>query len=150
VNLASGVIFLILGVAIWLLTPTQVKVGFSASQYSLGSRGLPYLTASIMVITSIVVIIRSLVFKMDKVIVIELRDELRAFGFYGMVLVSILIMDTVGFLISGLLIGWSTLLYVRVKKISYYLYIGGFAAFIYFTFVYALNIRLPAGVILGV
>ena len=150
INLASGIIFLTLGVAIWLLTPGQVSVGFSASQYSLGSRGMPYLAASIMVITSVVVIIRSLVFKMDKVVVIKLTDELRALGFYGLVLGSIVVMDTVGFLISGLLIGWATLLYIKVKKISYYLYIGGFAAFIYFTFVYALNIRLPAGLILGV
>lgn len=150
VNLASGLIFLILGISIWILTPSQVSVGFSASQYSLGSRGLPYLTSSIMILTSVAVIIRSLVFKLDRVVVIELKDELRAFGFYGMVLISIIAMPTLGFLISGLLIGWSTLLYIKVRKISYYLYIGAFAAFIYFTFVYALNIRLPSGVILGV
>lgn len=150
INLASGVIFFVIGISIWLLVPSQVGVGFSASQYSLGSRGLPYLISIIMVITSVVVIIRSLVFKLDKVIVIELKDELRAFGFYGMVLVSIALMETVGFLISGLLIGWSTLLYIRVRKLSYYLYVGGFAAFVYFTFVYALNIRLPSGILLGV
>lgn len=149
VNLTMGFIFLVLGIAIWIMIPYQIGVGFSASQYSLGSRGLPYLVSVMMAIISVIVIVRSLVFKVDRVIVIRMMDELRALGFYLMILASILLMPTIGFLFSGLLIGWSTLLYIRIRKINYYIYVGAFVAFIYFTFVYVLNIRFPAGVFLG-
>jgi len=149
INLTIGLVFLVLGIGIWIMTPYQIRVGFSASQYSLGSRGLPYLVAVMMIIISLIVIVRSLVFKMDKVIVISLNDELRALGFYLMILFSILIMKVIGFLLSGLFIGWATLLYIRNKKIAYYIYVGVFNVFIYVIFVYALNIKLPAGALLG-
>ena len=149
INLTIGLIFLVLGIVIWIMIPNQISVGFSASQYSLGSRGLPYLIAAMMIIVSLVVIVRSAVFKLDRVIVIELKDELRAFVFYAMILSSILIMKAIGFLLSGLLIGWATLLYIRTKRITYYIYVGVFTLVIYVIFVYALNIKLPAGVFQG-
>ena len=142
-NLVGGVIFLVLGIVLWFMIPYQIGMSFSASNYALSPRSVPYLLSIVMIFFSLILIIKSLVFKQEEIITIQLKDELRAFLFYLMVVVSILLMNMIGYLFAALLLGISTLLFMRIKKKSYYIYIGLFVVAVYVIFAMILKVRLP-------
>lgn len=146
-NLTGGIAFLLIGVVMLILIPRQIGVGFSASQYSLGPRGLPYLISFVMIFVSAIVIFRSAVLGVEQTIEVRFPDELRAVGFYLIMWAVVLLTGPIGFLIGGVLLVFAVLAYTRVRKVSYYIYATIFAVSLYFAFVYGLNIRLPSGIV---
>lgn len=148
-NLTGGLAFLVIGVVALILIPRQIGEGFSASQYSLGPRGLPYLTAIVMIVVSVVVILRSTLLGVEQTIEIRLPDEARALGFYAIMWVVVLLTRPIGFLIGGVILVNAVLVYTKTKRTSYYIYATVFAIALYFAFVYGLNVRLPSGTLLG-
>ncbi len=148
-NLVGGLAFLLIGVVALILIPRQIGEGFSASQFSLGPRGLPYLTAIVMIAVSLVVILRSTILGVDQTIEISIPDEVRAVGFYAIVWGVILLTRPFGFLVGGVLLVNAVLAYTRIRKVNYYIYATVFAVLLYFAFVYGLNVRLPSGTLFG-
>ena len=141
--LAGGLLFLVLAIGLWFLIPYQVETGFSTSNYSIGPRSMPYLISVLIMILSIGLIFQSLVLKRDKVIEIEIKDEMRTLLYYGLVVIYVFLMSTVGYLIASFLIGGVTLLFLKVKKWQYYACVVAFITIIYVCFTVLLNVKLP-------
>ena len=141
--LAGGLLFLVLAIGLWFLIPYQVETGFSTSNYSIGPISMTYLISVLIMILSIGLIFQSLVLKRDKVIEIEIKDEMRTLLYYGLVVIYVFLMSTVGYLIASFLIGGVTLLFLKVKKWQYYACVVAFITIIYVCFTVLLNVKLP-------
>ena len=98
-NLVSGIIFLILSVAIYVLIPGQI-----AQPSHLGAgpspRTIPKLVSAVMFICSLLLIVQSLVFKKEKVIVIDFSEEKSVFKAILFIILFGVLMITAGYLVA--------------------------------------------------
>jgi hypothetical protein len=142
-NLSSGVLSITIGVALYALIPYCITTKRQIQTAAIGSDYLPRLVAVLLVIMGLFMAVQSLVFKKDTVAVINLKEELRIFALMGILIAySIAVMFT-GFLIASIIALGFMLLLLKCRKWHYYLIIAVLTAFVYFSFRYGLNIRLP-------
>lgn len=162
-NMLSGLIFLLLGVALLIIIPISVDEG---AMSSVGPRAFPQFIAVSMVLLSCLLMASSwhgqrkradgarpqavqvqqpaaegeqpvLAAKKESV-----RDEGRAFILIAIILLYILTFDKLGYLLSTFLASTLTLVLFRVKKTGYYLVVYASAAAIYFAFTKLLFVML--------
>lgn len=141
-NLISGLLGLIISAAIWFIIPAQIKV-MQASTYSVDARFMPRLVSVIIALMSLVLLIQSLVLKKEKIVSIQVKEEMKVGLFYLMLVAYVILIPIIGFLISTLLICGGTLLFLRCKKKRYYLTTGIIVVGVYLAFIFLLNVPLP-------
>ncbi len=141
-NLMTGVVFLILSVLIYVLIPGQI-----AQPPHLGTgpspRTIPYLTSAVMFICSILLIGESILFKKEKIVEIDLKEEKSVFKIILCILLFGILMINAGYLIAV----WVTIpimLFIMGERKPYIYFFCVLAATgIYFLFSNVFHISLP-------
>ena len=140
-NLTAGCIAIIAAVVLFLIIPSQVGVERKAT-FGINSRTLPYALSVLMAVCGAGLIIQSLVFKKDEIKEMELKKE--GIGLlYMLVLLAYGIGFTHSFLISTVLLGVITLVFLKDKQWTHYLIVVIFTVAIYLIFTELLHLRLP-------
>lgn len=141
-NLVSGIASIIMGIALWFLIPMQVDVEMTKT-YGITSRTIPYAIAVLFVVGGIVLIIQSLVFKKEKMMVLELSTELRP-----LIMIAAMIAYANVFKkewpLSTAALACLALALSRCKKWYYYVIVIAMTLGLYFLFVNVLYIRLKS------
>ena len=140
-NLVAGIVSLIFGVAVCLLIPSQIGIGFGESG-GVTPRTFPYVLGFVCALFGLLLIIQSLVLKKDTVKELHLSKELKAFA-YMAVLILYAILFRFSFIAATLILGAATLLFLRCKKPLYYVIVLAMVVLLYLALTQLLHIRLP-------
>lgn len=140
-NLAAGIVSTIFGIAVCILTPMQISIGFTES-VGITPRTFPYVLGGVCALFGILLIIQSLVFKKDTVKELHLGKELTALA-YMAVLILYAILFQYSFIAATLILGAATLLFLRCKKPLYYVIVLAMVVLLYLALTQVLHIRLP-------
>ncbi|WP_100010042.1 tripartite tricarboxylate transporter TctB family protein [Lentibacillus sediminis] len=142
-NLVGGIIMMLLSIIIWFLIPEQIATDPAFQGGIVDSRFVPRILVGIMFILSMFLITLSLIFKKENIVVYDLKNEFRAFGYLGILVLYVLLVNYAGFLIACLLMGIGTLAYMKSKSLKYYMIIIVAFLIIYFVFTNLLAVPLP-------
>ncbi|GAA0178991.1 hypothetical protein SH2C18_19490 [Clostridium sediminicola] len=142
-NLVSGIIFGIFSIIFILLVPSQVAV----PAYDNGGpspRIIPYIILWGTLICSIALIIQSLVFKKEKIIVFDFKIEKAALTILGIMVLFGVVMLKFGFIVSVVVVLPILLFALGERKLFIYGFtiLGGIG--VYYLFIEIFNISLPA------
>ena len=141
-NLVSGIIFGIFSIIFILLVPSQIPVPV----YENGGpspRIIPYIVLVGILICSVALIIQSLVFKKERIIVFDLKIEKAALTILGIMILFGVVMVKLGFIVSvvGVLPILLFVLGERKPFIYGFTIVGGIG--VYYLFMEVFNISLP-------
>lgn len=142
-------VFIVAGIALALLIPTQVK-GVNAT-VQMGPDFFPYLAAGLMIAVNVIALIANyLRYRKEKAAeTVELvqktdpKDQLRVLLILALVVGYVFCMPLVGYVVSTLVIVNLLLLILGVRKWYQYLLVSGFSMIIYFVFKNLLYVMLP-------
>lgn len=142
-NLVSGIIFGIFSIIFILLVPSQVAV----PAYDNGGpspRIIPYIILWGTLICSIALIIQSLVFKKEKIVVFDFKIEKAALIILGIMVLFGVVMLKFGFIVSVVVVLPILLFALGERKVFIYGFtiLGGIG--VYYLFIEIFNISLPA------
>lgn len=140
-NLTAGIVSVIFGIAVLLLTPGQVGLGYDNS-YGITPRTLPYVLAAVCVLFGALLIGQSLILKKDTVRELELKQELKAVT-YMAVFVVYAVLFQFSFMVSTIFLGAVTLLFLRCRKPLYYGIMAVTVVILYLLLTQLLHIQLP-------
>jgi putative tricarboxylic transport membrane protein len=142
-NLLSGIVFGLFSIIFILLVPSQVPVpAFDNGGPS--PRIIPYIILGGILICSITLIIQSLVFKKEHIIVFDFKVEKSALITLGIMLLFGIVMLKFGFIVSVVTV-LPIMLYAlgeRKPFIYGFTVLGGIG--VYYLFIEVFNITLPA------
>lgn len=142
-------VFIVAGIALALLIPTQVK-GVNAT-VQMGPDFFPYLAAGLMIAVNMIALITNY-FRYRKQKATETeefvqktdpKDQLRVLLILALVVGYVFCMPLVGYVVSTLVIVNLLLLILGVRKWYQYLLVSGFSMIIYFVFKNLLYVMLP-------
>lgn len=142
-------VFIVAGITLALLIPTQVKGVNAAVQ--MGPDFFPYLAAGLMIAVNVIALIANyLRYRKEKaaetaefVQKTDPKDQLRVLLILALVVGYVFCMPLVGYVISTLVIVNLLLLILGVRKWYQYLLVSGFSMIIYFVFKNLLYVMLP-------
>jgi len=140
-NLAAGIVSILFGIALLVLTPLQIKAE-SASTYGISSRTIPNALGVLVILCGAGLLIESLVLKKDEVKELAISSELKGAA-YMLLLIVYSRTVAMNFVISTMLLGTVTLGFVKCKKPLYYGIVVITVAGIYLIFTQLLHVRLP-------
>ena len=141
-NLASGILFGIVSILLIAIVPSQVAI----PAYDNGGpspRIIPYMVLSGILICSICLIIQSVVFKKEKIIVFDLKVEKASLVIIGLMLLFGIVLLKFGF-IAGVVVVLPMMLFAlgeRKPFIYIFTILGGIG--VYYLFINVFNISLP-------
>lgn len=139
-NLSAGVFSLVLGAIVWFVVPHQIAADMTKN-YGVSSRTLPYGVAFLFMLCGVGLIFQSLVLKKDTTKIINVKTELRAIAYMASLVVFGIILKF-SFIVSLAFLGLITLVFMRSRKIHYYLIVIFVAVALYFAFKYGLHATL--------
>ena len=132
-NLTAGIIGILISLILIIMIPFNIKLD-STDTMTVNQRFIPYLTLFLMLFMSVMMIGQSLIFKKDKIITLNLSEELRTFVYiFGIFLLAV-VMKYMGYLVSSALIISFSLFYFKCRKWYYYVGSCVFIALVYFFF----------------
>lgn len=142
-NLLSGIVFAIFSIVFILLIPTQVPV----PAYDNGGpspRIIPYIILWGTLICSVGLMIQSLVFKKERIIIFDFKIEKAALIILGIILLFGIVMLNFGFVVSVVTVLPIMLFALGERKPFIYGFtiLGGIG--VYYLFIEVFNISLPA------
>lgn len=141
-NLMSGIIFGIMSLIFIALVPSQVAI----PTYDNGGpspRIIPYMVLYGILICSICLIIQSVVFKKEKIIIFDMKVEKSSLIILGLMLLFGIVMLNFGFII-GVVVALPMMLFAFGEKkpfIYVFTIAGGIG--VYYLFINVFNISLP-------
>lgn len=147
-NLVSGIIMGAIALLLIILLPSQVRV----PAYDSGApspRIIPGICLAIMLVSSIVLIIQSLVFKQEKVVEFDWEKEKPAILLILGMCVYVGLMLCIGYVLASLIVFVGVLVYVGERKPGPYIVaiVSAFVIFLMFKNIF--KISLPALGLLG-
>lgn len=147
-NLVSGIIMGAVALLLIILLPSQVRV----PAYDSGApspRIIPGICLAIMLVSSIVLIIQSLVFKQEKVVEFDWEKEKPAILLILGMCVYVGLMLCIGYVLASLIVFVGVLVYVGERKPGPYIVaiVSAFVIFLMFKNIF--KISLPALGLLG-
>lgn len=141
-NLVSGIVFTVLSIALILVTPKEVPV----PAYNNGGpspRVLPYIVLIGTLICSLLLIIKSLIFKKEKIFEFDFSKEKASFINLGIMILFGTIMIKFGFIV-GVIIGLPIMLFsFGERKPFIYIFTILLGIGVYYMFIKVFNISLP-------
>ena len=140
VNKWTGLIGIGFGVGLWLLIPYQIGNELIAST-GITSKSLPYAIAILFFSCGCCLLFSSLVLKKDHLKTIIIKEEVKAIAYIGILIVFSLLIKW-NFIIAMLILGGTTLAFMKSKKVLYYIIVILFAVGLYFIFTQVLRARL--------
>jgi hypothetical protein len=154
INRYLSFIFFGLGVLLWLSIPSQVSMGSSIAQKGLGPDFFPSFVAVMTMICAVGLYIQT-VFRMrmepdseegEQPIFSWKRERNSALVFVVM-LVSVFLIDEIGFIPGAFLMGLGLLWILKTQKWWHYIVYTVFLLLVYFVFTKLLYIHLPSGIL---
>ncbi len=143
-SLVGPIFFLILGIAGFIIMPSQVRI---QENQATTARTFPTLMLGIIVAGAIILLLQEVVKLVRKqplqVIQLELLTEIKAVVILGLLVLYAVLMPVLGFIVTSILFGLGMLLFFRIKKYGYYLIVAIAALTIGLLFRMVLNVRLP-------
>ena len=145
--LTMGIIFTIISLIVIYFTATQVDLGlYSPDDMNISPRAFPYFAGVLLGIFGICNILRSVVFKKDEWVVINLKAEAKVLLTFVGMMVYLLVFKWIGFIFSTTLLGWFMLFMQKTKNWKYYLIVAIATIVVFVGFKYGLDVRkLPWG-----
>lgn len=144
-NFISGLLFLVLGVALILIIPTQVKLSSNSSGVT--SATIPYVVGFIMITGSIILIFQGIISKNNKQIPMthEQWVVFRGYILYtACFFIYAKILPYVGFVISSILLSVVILMNYKCKKKMYYVISFVSILVLFFVFKKVFYVKLPS------
>lgn len=141
-NLVCGILFAILSIVFITLVPSQIAV----PAYDNGGpspRIIPYLVLSGILLCSIGLIIQSVVFKKDKVVVYDIKLEKASLIMIGLMILFGVVMLNFGFIIGVIVVLPMMLFALGEKKPFIYIFTVAGGIGVYYLFIEVFNISLP-------
>lgn len=141
-NLISGIVFGILSIIFIMLVPSQIQV----PAYDNGGpspRIIPYLVLYGTLICSICLIIQSIVFKKEHIVVFDIKIEKASLTIMGIMILFGVVILKFGFLV-GIVVALPIMLFAlgeRKPFIYAFTILGGIG--VYYLFINVFNISLP-------
>lgn len=143
-NLWSGIIMGCLSLLLLILMPSQVRV----PAYDSGApspRIIPGICLVIILVFSIVLIIQSVVFKKEKIVVFDWEKEKPAIFLIALLCVYVALILVIGFIPASIITFFIVLAYCGERKPFIYIVIAAATVGIYFLFKYVFTVSLPTG-----
>ncbi len=112
-------------------------------------RIIPAIALVGILISSIVLIVQSLVFKKEKIIEFDLKKELPSLIFIALLLLYVVLLIYIGFVAASIIIFSAVLFYEGERKPFIYIFNVLMVIGIYLLFKYVFNISLPSFLGLG-
>nr|WP_212505703.1 tripartite tricarboxylate transporter TctB family protein [Anaerotalea alkaliphila] len=141
--MTSGIIFGVLSIILLLLVPAQVAIPtFDTGGPS--PRIIPYLVLSGMLLCSIGLIVESLVFKREKVVVFDFKVEKAGLLVLGLVLLFGILMVQFGYIVGVVVVLPLLLHALGERKPFIYIFTLAGGIGVYYLFIEIFNISLPA------
>ena len=144
-NLWSGIIMGALSLILLISMPYQVRIpAFDSGAPS--PRIIPGICLVIMLIFSLVLIIKSLVFKKEKVVEFDWQKEKPAILLIALMCLYVALILVIGFVPASAVTFIIILAYCGERKPFIYIFIVAAAIGIYFLFKNVFNVSLPTGI----
>lgn len=138
-NLVAGIVSMLFGIVVVLLIPFQISLGYGHSS-GITPRTLPYALGGICIVLGAVLIFESLVLKKDKVKEVEVKQELKAL-LYMLMFVVYAFLFKVNFILATAFLGIVTLVFLKSKKVLYYIIVLATVGLLYVLLTQVLHIR---------
>lgn len=141
-NLVSGVLMGLFSVIMLLCMPSQVRV----PAYDSGApspRIIPGICLAVILFFSIVLIVQSLVFKKERIVVFDWQKEKPAIILIAAMCVYVALILTIGYTLASIIIFCAIQFYCGERKPFIYIFTIAAAVVIYFIFQYLFNVALP-------
>ncbi len=139
-NLAGGILSLGFAAALWVIIPSQISL-MNNNAY-INARFVPRIIAIAIGIGGVILVLQSL-FGKDSYIEINLKKEIKALLYMGLLILYAYVLPIVGYLIATPILGILTLFMSGVKKKIYYVITLVLVGFLYCIFTFLLKIQLP-------
>lgn len=141
-NLVGGVLFIVLGVVLLALLPTQIKMA-GQTNFLESNRVIPAAIEVIMIICGIILVVQSLVFKKEDYVDIKWEEEKYALMVFLIFAVFAALVYCIGFLVGAVVFVVLMALFYKNKNIIEILILAALAVGLYFLFKKAFRINLP-------
>ncbi len=148
-DMALNVIFILIGIVLALLVPSQVKGLNQAAQ--MGPDFFPYIAAGLMVTVNAIALAANYARyakekragREETAAQSNPKDQLRVIFILAIIAGYVFLMPVLGYVVSTLLVVNGLLFMLNVRKWYQYLLVSGFAMVIYYVFKYILYVMLP-------
>ena len=139
-NLIFGVVAILFAVIVWVIIPQQVKPSKVATEYVNGSF-MPKLMCGIIFCSGIICLIKSIFLKDNDEKEINISVELKNIFYLVIIFAYGLLARYVSFILSSVLFGIVSLVYMRTKNWKKYVIVIVFAVTVCLIFKYGLRVR---------
>lgn len=141
-NLVSGIFFMIVGVVLLLLMPSQVIVNANIP-FLESAKVAPFMALMIMIIGGAFLVIQSMVFKKDVIYEVDALTLRYAGMVMGFLAGYALMIYLTGFLIGSLALCVTMFKFFKVKNKKHLVIVLVIAVVVYYIFIYLFHISLP-------
>lgn len=133
----GGIASLFLGIVLFALLPSQVKI---TGQSGITSRTIPMLLGGILILCGATLFIKGAIQKREDYKEINLGDELRKLVFMVMLVVYVFAISYIGFMTASLIFSMVLLAFIGERKKARFAVVAVSVAVIYVTFHYLLKV----------
>jgi hypothetical protein len=141
-NLIGGVFFILLGVILFLLMPSQIIVSGSVP-FLESAKAAPFLSILIMFVCGLILVFQSVVLKKEKEVVIDFAEQKYALYLILFLIGYSVLIYLIGFLIASLLLVLALSKFFKLESKIQVLIVMGICGLVYFIFLYIFHISLP-------
>ena len=143
-NLVSGIVMGLFSAFMLIVMPQQVRVpAFDSGAPS--PRIIPGICLVIMLLCSIILIVQSLVFKKEKIVVFDWEKEKPAILLIVALCIYVFLIIKIGFILASAIIFSLILVYCGERKPFIYIFTIAMAVGIFYLFSSVFHVSLPGG-----
>jgi len=145
-NLVTGILMALFSGYMLLVMPKQVKVpAFDSGAPS--PRIIPGICLVVILLCSLVLIVESLIFKKEKIVVFDWTNEKPAILLIALLCVYVFLIVKIGFILASAVTFVVLLFYSGERKPFIYIFTIALAVGIYFLFSQVFHVSLPSGIL---
>jgi|GEM_PF-4578830 len=146
-NITIGIFAVVVAVLAYILSYSQIDMGmYIPEDRNISPATFPRFASVLLLLFGVANLVRSLVFKMEEEVELDMKGELRVALCFVALFVYLLIFNIVGFVISSIALGFFVLYIEGSRKWQYYLVLAILTVFVFVFFRYGLKVhRLPWG-----
>ena len=146
-NRTSGIFAVVVAIVAYAFSYSQIDMGmYIPGDRNISPATFPRFAAVLLCVFGLANIIKSLVFKQDDYVELDMKGELRVALCFVALFIYLLIFNLVGFVISSILLGCFVLFMEGSRKWQYYVIIVALTIVVFVFFRYGLKVyKLPWG-----
>ena len=145
-NLVTGILMALFSGYMLLVMPKQVKVpAFDSGAPS--PRIIPGICLVVILLCSLVLIVESLIFKKEKIVVFDWTNEKPAILLIALLCIYVFLIVKIGFILASAVTFVVLLFYSGERKPFIYIFTIALAVGIYFLFSQVFHVSLPSGIL---